>query len=101
MRNFLTLEDIPYELVPSNAPSKVTSRDDHTELSIVPWHSAYAVHTESNRLQQFVFFYCRQPAAEVARISHRIGELVSMLIAGIADDERNAVFGPRRAHRNP
>jgi Caspase domain len=49
---------------PSNAPTKVTSGDDHTELSIVPWHSAYAVHTESNRLQQFVFFYCRQPAGE-------------------------------------
>jgi hypothetical protein len=62
-----TLDVIAMEKNKAQAPvntKPVTLGDDHTELSIVPWHGAYAVHTASNRLQQFVFFYCREPAGQ-------------------------------------
>src|ERR1700730_13378095 len=40
---------------------------------------------------------CLQRIAQVARIGHRIGELIGMLIAGVADDERDTGLGERGA----
>ena len=51
-------------LIPPSVPSAAPDRNpssEFSELTVVPFHNAQAVHTYSNKAKKFVFIYCTEP----------------------------------------